>query len=197
MEAATKVKKPRAKKAAAPASVGGGGAEAAPAASALASSSEEPAVNQGVPEGGLATTFTQAKVTPPDLESTETSESSLRYCPVCENYLYMQVDAESQELRRMCRKCGFKEESPGGLVMEMMIQQRSTEGYKILLNEFTKMDPTLPHLNTIKCPNKECASNTAGAVPDIIFMKYDPVNLKYLYICNIEKCGALWRSKGA
>ena len=195
MEAAAKVKKPRAKKAAAPASVGGGGAEAAPAASALASSSEEPAVNQGVPEGGLATTFTQAKVTPPDLESTETSESSLRYCPVCENYLYMQVDAESQELRRVCRKCGFKEEdAKGGLVMEMMIQQKSSEGYKILLNEFTRKDPRLPHIRkNITCPNTVCDSNKGGKEPDVIYIKYDVVNLMYLYICDI--CGEQWHSR--
>ena len=191
MEAAAKVKKPRAKKAAAPASVGGGGAEAAPAASAL----EETAVNQGVPEGGLATTFTQAKVTPPDLESTETSESSLRYCPVCENYLYMQVDAESQELRRVCRKCGFKEEdAKGGLVMEMMIQQKSSEGYKILLNEFTRKDPRLPHIRkNITCPNTVCDSNKGGKEPDVIYIKYDVVNLMYLYICDI--CGEQWHSR--
>ena len=129
METTTKEKKPRTKKAAvAPASVSTATAalDQPPTASA---SLAEPAVNQGVPEGGLSSPFTQAKVTPPDLEATETSESSLRYCPVCENYLYMQVDAESQELHRVCRKCGFKEEdAKGGLVMEMMIQQKSSEG---------------------------------------------------------------------
>jgi hypothetical protein len=119
-------------------------APAAPAP-APAPAAEEP-TNQGIPEGGLASPVL-AQLTPPDLEAPlKESESSLKYCPVCENYLYMQVDGESQELRRMCRKCGFKEESPGGLVMEMMIQQRSTEGYKILLNEFTRKDPRLPHI---------------------------------------------------
>jgi len=198
MEATTKVKKPRAKKAAAPASVGGGGAEAAldqppTATSALA----EPAVNQGIPEGGLASPFTQgqARATPPDLEAAETSESSLRYCPVCENYLYMQVDAESQELRRVCRKCGFKEEdAKGGLVMEMMIQQKSSEGYKILLNEFTRKDPRLPHIRkNITCPNTVCDSNKGGKEPDVIYIKYDVVNLMYLYICDI--CGEQWHSR--
>jgi len=195
MEAAAKVKKPRASKKAAPASVGGGGSEAAPAASALVSSSEEPAVNQGIPEGGLATTFTQAHATPPNLEAAETSESSLRYCPVCENYLYMQVDTESQELRRVCRKCGFKEEdAKGGLVMEMMIQQKSSEGYKILLNEFTRKDPRLPHIRkNITCPNTGCDSNRGGKEPDVIYIKYDVVNLMYLYICDI--CGEQWHSR--
>jgi DNA-directed RNA polymerase subunit M/transcription elongation factor TFIIS len=186
MEAATKVKKPRATKKSVPAaSVGGGGSAAAAAAP----------LNQGVPEGGLATTFTQVQITPPNLEATETSESSLRYCPVCENYLYMQVDAESQELRRVCRKCGFKEEdAKGGLVMEMMIQQKSSEGYKILLNEFTRKDPRLPHIRkNITCPNTVCDSNKGGKEPDVIYIKYDVVNLMYLYICDI--CGEQWHSR--
>ena len=196
MEAATKEKKPRTKKvapapapAANPASVGGGGSAAATASLA------EPAVNQGVPEGGLSSPFTQVQVTPPNLEATETSESSLRYCPVCENYLYMQVDAESQELRRVCRKCGFKEEdAKGGLVMEMMIQQKSSEGYKILLNEFTRKDPRLPHIRkNITCPNTVCDSNRGGKEPDVIYIKYDVVNLMYLYICDI--CGEQWHSR--
>ena len=178
-----KPKKPRTKKAAAP---------AAAAAAAPAAPVEEP-TNQGIPEGGLASPVV-AQLTPPDLEAPlKESESSLKYCSVCENYLYMQVDAESQELRRMCRKCGFKEESSGGLVMEMMIQQRSTEGYKILLNEFTRKDPRLPHIRkNITCPNTACESNH-GKEPDVIYIKYDVINLMYLYICDI--CGDQWHSR--
>ena len=150
---------------------------------------------EGIPEGGLAAPLTLAHLTPPNLEAPlkAASESSLKYCPVCENYLYMQVDSESQELRRMCRKCGFKEESSGGLVMEMMIQQRSTEGYKILLNEFTRKDPRLPHIRkNITCPNTACESNH-GKEPDVIYIKYDVINLMYLYICDI--CGDQWHSR--
>ena len=147
-------------------------------------------VNEGIPEGALAS---PVHLTPPDLEAPQASESSLKYCSVCDNYLYMMVDGESQELRRMCRKCGFTEESAGGLVMEMMIQQRSTEGYKILLNEFTRKDPRLPHIRkNITCPNQACESNH-GKEPDVIYIKYDVVNLMYLYICDI--CGDQWHSR--
>ena len=177
-----KPKKPRTKKAA-----------AAPAEAPPPTAPAPEPVNQGIPEGGLASPVL-AQLTPPDLEAPlKESESSLKYCSVCENYLYMQVDAESQELRRMCRKCGFKEESSGGLVMEMMIQQRSTEGYKILLNEFTRKDPRLPHIRkNITCPNAACESNH-GKEPDVIYIKYDVINLMYLYICDI--CGDQWHSR--
>lgn len=175
----------------------------APKASASKKAKKEVAdvpegTTEGIPEGILATPAAlqpQVELTPPDLEApfNKECESSLKYCSVCDNYLYMQVDAESQELRRICRKCGFKEESKGGLVMEMMIQQRSTEGYKVLLNEFTRKDPRLPHIRkNITCPNTECESNH-GKEPDVIYIKYDLVNLMYLYICDI--CGDQWHSR--
>jgi DNA-directed RNA polymerase subunit M/transcription elongation factor TFIIS len=206
-EMETSTKKPAAKrtKKAAPApappqSIGGGGSVPDPGTPTLATAlgqgalADEP-VNQGIPEGGLATPFTQFKEELPNHDAEEPSQSSLRYCPVCENYLYMQVDAESQELRRVCRKCGFKEEdAKGGLVMEMMIQQKSSEGYKILLNEFTRKDPRLPHIRkNITCPNTSCDSNKGGKEPDVIYIKYDVVNLMYLYICDI--CGEQWHSR--
>jgi DNA-directed RNA polymerase subunit M/transcription elongation factor TFIIS len=114
------------------------------------------------------------------------------FCPTCKYYLYL--DQEDKTLRHICRNCGFQEEDKkGGLILEMDLKEKTSEGYKILMNEFTKQDPTLPHVNTIKCPNAGCASNTGGKEPDVIYLKYDPVNLKFLYICNI--CDTEWRSK--
>lgn len=116
----------------------------------------------------------------------------MKFCPKCENYLY--TDTKTEVLLRICRTCGYSEEdTQGGLVMETYVQERANEGYKILLNEFTRQDPTLPHVNTIKCPRGTCASNTSGAPRDVIYIKYDPVNMKFIYICNV--CGEQWRSR--
>lgn len=148
-------------------------------------------------QGGAGTLLTVAELTPPDLEAPglEDSGSNLKFCPVCDNYLYTEVDAEDQDLTRLCRKCGHKEkDTKGGLVTEMMVQQRSSEGYKILLNEFTRKDPRLPHIRkNISCPNAVCDSNKGGKDPDVIYIKYDVVNLMYLYICDI--CGEKWHSR--
>jgi DNA-directed RNA polymerase subunit M/transcription elongation factor TFIIS len=172
---------------------------AAPKTKAKAKTPKAAETNIGaIPEGTLATT---TSLTPPDLGIAapalegEDASSSLKFCPVCDNYLYTEVDAESQELTRLCRKCGHKEkDTKGGLVMEMMIQQRSAEGYKILLNEFTRKDPRLPHIRkNISCPNVICDSNKGGKDPDVIYIKYDVVNLMYLYICDI--CGEKWHSR--
>lgn len=104
------------------------------------------------------------------------------------------VVVDQNTLQRVCRTCGHAEQdTQGGLAMETYVQERASEGYKILLNEFTRQDPTLPHVNTIKCPRGSCTTNTGGTPRDVIYIKYDPVNMKFLYICNV--CGEQWRSR--
>jgi DNA-directed RNA polymerase subunit M/transcription elongation factor TFIIS len=117
------------------------------------------------------------------------------FCPTCRYYLYLDQDQKENTLRRICRNCGYQENNrQGGLILEIDLKEKTSEGYKILMNEFTKSDPTLPHVNTIKCPNNEsCDTNTSGKERDVIYMKYDAVNMKFLYICNV--CNTQWKSK--
>ena len=133
--------------------------------------------------------------------------SSLKFCPVCRNLLFLMntydgaaadgkpgSQTNDTTLRWSCRSCGHAEDYvDGGMLYEINLQQKVSEGYKVLLNEFTRLDPTLPHVSNIKCPNDECGSNTSGAERDVIYMKYDAVNLKYLYICNV--CEQHWKSR--
>lgn len=164
--------------------------------SKTSNASKEVKTNLGaVPEGSLITAPAPASVEQAPASEEKEKTSSLKFCAVCDNYLYMQVDSESQELTRLCRKCGYKEQdTTGGLVMEMMIQEDSAEGYKVLLNEFTRKDPRLPHIRkNITCPNLVCDSNKGGKDPDVIYIKYDLVNMMYLYICDI--CGEKWHTR--
>ena len=126
----------------------------------------------------------------------------MKFCPTCRYYLYMKSTAEEAggKLMLTCNNCGYNEiNAKGGLLMQTDLQEKTAEGYKILLNEFTRSDPTLPHTDILKCPNAACASNASdgGAKRDTIYMKYDQVNLKFLYLCNVKGCGHQWRSKGA
>ncbi len=131
----------------------------------------------------------------PDMEAPEDT-STIHFCPVCRNYLFAQIesDEEEQTLLRLCKNCGYKQtQVKGGLVSEIVLGERSAEGYKILLNEFTREDPRLPHIHgTIKCPDPTCPSNKQGQESDIIYMKYDQVNLNFLYICYV--CKYTWHS---
>lgn len=139
----------------------------------------------------------------------------MRFCPTCRYYLYLEAADEkvnpeppslnadgtvsmpppiAPTLSRVCRTCNYREvDTQGGLVLEMDLQEKTSEGYKVLINEFTTQDPTLPHIKTIKCPNDECTSNKGGKERDVIYLKYDTEHMKYLYICNV--CDTQWRTK--
>ena len=61
-----------------------------------------------------------------------------------------------------CRNCGHEDttlSSESVCVSETQLR-RSEQKYTHMVNEYTKFDPTLPRINTIKCPNQECSSNT-------------------------------------
>ena len=153
-----------------------------------------PAVQQ--PEGeviqGLLPEPPPADVPVPE-DAPDQENSVIRFCPTCRYYLYLQVEGEEQNLFRICRVCGYKEEDvKGGLVMETTVREHATEGYKILLNEYTRQDPRLPRLKTIPCPEPACDSNHGKKPSDVIYIKHDAVNMLYMYICDV--CGFTWRS---
>jgi DNA-directed RNA polymerase subunit M/transcription elongation factor TFIIS len=134
------------------------------------------------------------------------------FCPICRYYLYLKQEAKQRDtqddkkedtsvpeniLIRICRNCGYQEQhKDGGLILEIDLKEKTSEGYKILMNQFTDQDPTLPHVSTIKCPNEACESNPpVNKEKDVIYLKYDTVNMKFLYICNL--CKTQWRSKAS
>jgi len=166
---------------------------AAPApapAAALAAAVQQQAEGQVIQ--GLLPEPPPADVPVPE-DGPEQENSVIRFCPTCRYYLYLQVEGEEQNLFRVCRSCGYKEEDvKGGLVMETTVREHATEGYKILLNEYTRQDPRLPRLKTIPCPDPACDSNHGKAPSDVIYIKHDAVNMLYMYICDV--CGFTWRS---
>jgi DNA-directed RNA polymerase subunit M/transcription elongation factor TFIIS len=118
----------------------------------------------------------------------------MKFCPKCENFLYLDTKTDPKNLLRLCRTCGYSEhDTQGGLAMETVVQERTSEGYKILLNEFTRQDPTLPRVTTIPCPNQTCPTNVRGEPREVVYIKYDAVNLKFIYICL--KCDTEWRTR--
>jgi DNA-directed RNA polymerase subunit RPC12/RpoP len=64
-----------------------------------------------------------------------------------------------------------------------------------LVNDFIVYDPTFPRIKTVACPNPECptASDAAlAAKNEIVYLRYDDVRLKYLYICST--CKFKWKT---
>jgi hypothetical protein len=68
----------------------------------------------------------------------------------------------SNTLIYYCRNCGHEDASLGeeSICVSDIQLKRSEQKYTHIVNEYTKYDPTLPRINSIKCPNQECESNT-------------------------------------
>jgi DNA-directed RNA polymerase subunit M/transcription elongation factor TFIIS len=116
----------------------------------------------------------------------------MKFCPTCKYYMYLK--SGTHELTRQCVNCGFTEtETVGGLISETLVQQKSSEAFKIMINEFTRQDNTLPHIKMIPCPKETCPTNVGGTERDVIYMTYDAPGKKNLYICNV--CGEQWKSR--
>ena len=112
------------------------------------------------------------------------------FCSKCENMLYIKVDDESgSQIEYFCRFCGHVEK-PADQKMVLTIMNTSVENKDInfshIVNEYTKFDPTLPRITNMDCPNQACKKTHK----DIIYIRYDDNNLKYLYLCT--ECDVVW-----
>uniref|UniRef100_A0A6C0FGU2 DNA-directed RNA polymerase M/15kDa subunit domain-containing protein n=1 Tax=viral metagenome TaxID=1070528 RepID=A0A6C0FGU2_9ZZZZ len=94
-----------------------------------------------------------------------------------------------------CRNCGNQDESAeitGSMSVSNIHVNEETSSMSHIINKYTKLDPTLPRINRIPCPNAECATNTAGAEREIIYIRYDDTNIKYVYLCST--CDFTWKT---
>jgi len=99
----------------------------------------------------------------------------MHFCTNCHNMYYLKIREEDggNTLNYYCRNCGHEDTNltAESICVSETQLRRSEQKYTHMINEYTKFDPTLPRINTIKCPNQECISNGfAGGVnekPDL------------------------------
>jgi DNA-directed RNA polymerase subunit M/transcription elongation factor TFIIS len=131
----------------------------------------------------------------------------MHFCSTCSNMYYISITPEN-ELQYYCRNCGHIDNSIAAdniCVSKINVKHTTTpQSFSQVVNKYTKFDPTLPRINTIRCPNDECPSNkilesaeAAGAKHksqnEIIYVRYDDTNLKYVYLC--AKCDKVWNTE--
>lgn len=120
----------------------------------------------------------------------------MHFCTKCENMYYIRIDAENtNKLIYYCRNCGNEESLMGeenACVIKTQLK-KGQQNFTHIINKYTKLDPTLPRINRILCPNAECSTNTESTPREIIYIRYDEVNMKYVYLCST--CDTVWKTE--
>ena len=123
----------------------------------------------------------------------------MRFCPKCNNCFILSVpDSSTDPVRDVCRACGFSQpfipkNTGEALLLETTFRSGSSANGAasgVIVTDYTLLDPTIPHVNTLRCPNGGCISNTDESKRDVAYMATDPVNLKFTYIC--ANCKTQW-----
>jgi DNA-directed RNA polymerase subunit M/transcription elongation factor TFIIS len=119
----------------------------------------------------------------------------MRFCTNCQNMYYIRINSENENaLVYYCRKCGNEDTSVAvDNVCVLKTQIKKTEqSFSHVINKYTKLDPTLPRLTNILCPTETCETNTTEVKREILCIRYDDINMKYIYICST--CDTVWKT---
>lgn len=162
----------------------------------------------------------------------------MHFCVNCSNMYYIRLSEDDpNSIVYYCRHCGHENKniSLDSVTVSKTSFKNAKQKYNSIINRYTKMDPTLPRINTIKCPNQSCKSNggdevsqlqgedeevlnvtvekeasavevetTKSVVPkikskrkelerEIIYLRYDDVNMNFVYLC--ATCDTVWNTE--
>lgn len=120
----------------------------------------------------------------------------MHFCTQCQNMYYISIDPNDvNKLIYYCRNCGNKDStlSVENVTVTKIQLKKSEQEFSHIINQYTKLDPTLPRINKILCPNPECSTNTSDTPREIIYIRYDDINMKYVYLCST--CDTVWKTE--
>ncbi len=116
----------------------------------------------------------------------------VEFCDKCDNLLYLYIDNETHKIQMRCKACGNLKDMKNKVIeINNNTHVNVDKSDVINSNPFITHDITIPTIKNnknIKCQNVDCPSPET----DIKYIKYDDVNMKYLYICN--HCGCKWKN---
>ena len=119
----------------------------------------------------------------------------MHFCSNCSNMYYIRINSDDpNSLVYYCRQCGNEDKiiAVDNVCVSRVQLKKSEQSFNHIINKYTKLDPTLPRLNNILCPNPDCPTNTNDVPREIIYIRYDDVNMKYINLCST--CDTVWNT---
>lgn len=123
----------------------------------------------------------------------------MEFCQVCDNMYYIKFDDSNNNNKIIfyCNNCNFeiqKDLDNNNCIYTNNYSIESKDNYQDYVNQYTHLDPTLPRVSNIDCPNLECICNkNKEQKKEVIYIKYDDTNLKFLYLCC--HCKTIWKNE--
>ena len=120
----------------------------------------------------------------------------MKFCIKCDNMYYIGINEKNpNELTHYCRNCGYVDNSnikENSCILRNDIKKGERK-FDHIINKYTKLDPTIPRISNIQCPNVECPTNKDDKhKAEILYIRYDEDNLKYIYMCSM--CDTTWKT---
>ena len=119
----------------------------------------------------------------------------MHFCSNCNNMYYIRINSDNpNKLVYYCRNCGNEDQTLtiNNVTVSKTVIKKTEQSFSHIINKYTKLDPTLPRINTILCPNAECPTNKQDKDREIIYIRYDDINMKYVYLCS--DCDTVWQT---
>ena len=130
----------------------------------------------------------------------------MHFCPKCGNMYYLTLfDKDQTKLIYYCRNCGNEDKTLVNNLNNLFVSKTEINtqmNYKDVINKYTKLDPTLPRITNIDCPNEACKSRhmieqkDGTELPEqekeILYIRYDDANMKFVYLCGV--CNTVWNT---
>ncbi len=119
----------------------------------------------------------------------------MHFCTKCQNKYYIKLAGEKDDsLLYYCRHCGHEDATltSSNLCVSRTSFSKSGSNHSHFINAYTSSDPTLPRVTNIPCPNASCATNAENAPREVVYIRYDDENIKYVYLCTT--CNTAWKT---
>lgn len=140
----------------------------------------------------------------------------MKFCAVCDNMMYLRVSppgegaeggeggeaAEEAEgaaprLRFYCKNCGNGVDAQPSDARAKVLDtdfKDNQAAYSQYVSPYIEHDRTLPRVSNIVCALPGC-TRPRDAPNEVIYVKYDATNLRYLYYC--VHCKRFWKTGDA